>query len=372
MSISPAAPPVTKRIHNFSAGPAALPLWVLERAREELLDFEGAGMSVMEMSHRSPEFEGVISKAEAGIRRLLRVPDDYAVLFLQGGASLQFSMVPMNLYVQDKPIDAIHTGLWTQKAIEEIAKIAPYRIAASTEAEKFRRLPLAEEIKFNPNASYVHLCSNNTVYGTQWKAFPETDKVPIVADMSSDILSRRIDVSKFGLIFAGAQKNLGPSGVTIVIIRNTLADRAAAKLPAMLQYRTFIANKSLYNTPPTFAIYLVALMMEWMDKEGGVEALEKRNEEKAALLYGAIDAGRFYRAPVEKKDRSVMNVIYRIKDGDDALETRFAKEAEKSGLSGLKGHRNAGGLRASIYNAATLDDVRALIDFMREFEKKNG
>lgn len=360
------------RIYNFSAGPAVLPLSVLETVREELLNHKGSGMSVMEMSHRSPEFEAILDRTEKGMRRLLGVPEDYAILFLQGGASLQFSMVPMNLYVEGKPVDALHTGVWTEKAIEELAKVAPYRLAGTSEPFKFRRLPRKEEMQFDPNASYVHICSNNTIYGTQWREFPDTGAVPLIADMSSDILSRRIDVSRFGLIFAGAQKNLGPSGVTVVILRKDLAERASQKLPIMLQYRTHIKNKSLYNTPPTFGIYVIGLVAEWIEKEGGLAAIEGRNEDKARVLYDALDAGSFYRCPVEKKDRSRMNVIFRIREGDEELEKKFAKEAESAGLSGLKGHRNAGGLRASIYNAQPLEGVKALVAFMKDFEKKSG
>lgn len=360
------------RIFNFSAGPAVLPLAVLEQAREELLDYRGSGMSVMEMSHRSPEFEDIRDRAEEGLRKALGVPGDYAVLFIQGGASLQFAMVPMNLYLEGKPVDVLHTGVWTAKAIEEIGKVAQYRLAGSSEVNGFRRLPRPEEIRFDPGASYVHLCSNNTVFGTQWREFPDTGAVPIAADMSSDILSRPIDVGRFGLIFAGAQKNAGPAGVTIVIVKKALAERGSGKLPALLRYKTYIENKSLYNTPPTFAIYLVGLVMDWIREEGGVRTLEKRNEEKAALLYGAIDQSGFYRCPVEKQDRSRMNVVFRIREGEETLEKKFAKEAEAAGLSGLRGHRAAGGLRASIYNAQGLEGVRALVGFMADFEERHG
>lgn len=360
------------RIFNFSAGPAVMPEPVLARARDELLNFQGCGMSVMEMSHRSPEFEGILAHAESGLRRAMSISDDYAVLFLQGGASLQFSMVPMNLYLPGKPIDVLHTGAWTEKAIEEIKKVAEYRLAASTEAEKFRRLPRPGEIEFNPDASYVHLCSNNTIFGTQWRSFPTTGVVPLVADMSSDILSRVIDVSKFGLIFAGAQKNIGPAGVTVVIMRKDLTGRAPANLPTMLKYSTHLKNNSLYNTPPTFGIYMIALVMDWIEAEGGVVAIEERNEAKARLLYQAIDRGDFYYGPAEAPDRSYMNVNFRIHGDNEALEKKFAQEAEAAGLSGLKGHRSVGGLRASIYNAMPLEGVQALVDFMGEFERRYG
>lgn len=360
------------RIFNFSAGPAVLPVSVLERIRDELLNFEGSGMSVMEMSHRSKVFEGIMHRAETGLRRVLQIPDDYAVLFLQGGASLQFAMVPLNLYMQGNPVDVLHTGVWTQKAIDELKKVAAYEIAASTEAENFMRLPYPNEINFTENASYVHLCSNNTIFGTQWRDFPDTGEIPLVADMSSDILSRRIEVSKFGLIFAGAQKNVGPAGVTLVIMRRELAERASQDRPTMLQYRTHIKNNSLYNTPPTFAVYVVALVMEWIEAEGGLAALELRNEEKAALLYEAIDATNFYTCPVAPADRSLMNVICRVQVNNEALEKKFIEEAKQARITEVKGHRSVGGLRFSIYNAQTLQAVTALRDFMQAFEQKYG
>ena len=363
---------MSDRIFNFSAGPGVMPGPVLERAQDELLNFENSGMSVMEMSHRSPEFEGILARADHGLRQNMGIPNDYAVLFLQGGASLQFSMAPLNLYLAGKPIDVLHTGAWTEKAIEEIKKVAECRLAASTESEKFRRLPQPHEIEFNPEASYVHICSNNTIFGTQWREFPNTGEVPLVADMSSDILSRVIDVSKFGLIFAGAQKNIGPAGVTVVIMRRELVERVPAKVPTMLQYKTYLKNNSLYNTPPTFGIYMIALVMDWIKAEGGVVAIEERNEAKAKLLYNTVDATDFYYGPAKKSDRSTMNVNFRIQGDNEELEKKFAQEAEAAGLSGLKGHRSAGGLRASIYNAMSLDGVQALVDFMREFERKYG
>lgn len=363
---------MSNRIFNFSAGPGVMPVPVLERARDELLNFQNCGMSVMEMSHRSPEFEGILAQAESGLRKTMNIPADYAVLFLQGGASLQFSMVPMNLYLSGQPIDMLHTGAWTEKAIEELKKVAECRLAASTEAEKFRRLPRPDEIQFNPDASYVHICSNNTIFGTQWRTFPDTGSVPLVADMSSDILSREVDVSKFGLIFAGAQKNIGPAGVTVVIMRKELAERVKANVPTMLQYKTHLKNNSLYNTPPTFGIYMIALVMDWIKAEGGIVAIEERNEAKARMLYNAIDATGFYYGPAEKPDRSYMNVNFRLRGDNEALEKKFAQEAEAAGLSGLKGHRSVGGLRASIYNAMPLEGVQALVDFMGEFERKNG
>jgi len=363
---------MTGRVYNFNAGPAVLPLPVLERAKEELLNFENSGMSVMEMSHRSKEFESILARAENGIRKILGIPEDYAVLFLQGGASLQFAMVPMNLYREGKPVDVLHTGAWTKKAIQELDKLAVYRLAATTESEKFRRLPTRAEIQFNPGASYIHICSNNTIYGTQWREFPDPGDVPLVADMSSDILSRRIDVSRFGLIFAGAQKNLGPAGLTVVILRKDLAEKAGENLTTMMQYRTHIKEKSLYNTPPTFAIYIMYLVMDWIEKEGGLSVIEKRNEEKARLLYNAIDRTGFYYNPCEKKDRSYMNVNFRITGDREDLEAKFVEESKKAGLIGLKGHRSVKGLRASIYNAHPVAGVKSLVDFMDEFQKKNG
>jgi phosphoserine aminotransferase len=373
VSTSTVAERAVKRVHNFNAGPAALPLPVLERIREELLDWHGSGMSVMEMSHRSPEFESIAASAEAGLRKQLAIPDDYAVLFLQGGGSMQFSMVPMNLCLPGKPVDLIHTGTWTAKALGELKKGVLHNVAASTEAQKFTRVPRAEEVKLSADPSYVYLCTNNTIEGTQWHTLPSSGNVPLVADMSSDIASRPIDVKKFGLIFAGAQKNLGPSGVTIVIMQKDLAERADKNLPTLLQYRTHIKEKSLYNTPPTFAVYIVGLVMEWMDAEGGLAAIEKRNETKARLLYDAIDSsGGFYSCPVEKDSRSRMNVVFRVGGANDTLEKQFAKEAEAAGLVGTPGHRSVGGMRVSLYNAVTPESVQALVSFMREFQRTRG
>lgn len=363
---------MSDRIFNFSAGPAVLPLTVLERARHELLNLAGSGMSVMEMSHRSKDFTAVMENAEAGLRKQMNIPDDYAVLFLQGGASLQFAMVPMNLYLPGNPVDVIHTGAWTNKAIAELEKIAACRLAASTAAENFSRLPHPDEIEVNEGASYVHICSNNTIFGTQWREFPTTGEVPLVADMSSDILSRQIDVSQFGLIFAGAQKNIGPAGVTIVIMRPELAERASKSQPTMLQYRTHIKSRSRFNTPPTFGIYMIGLVMDWLEAEGGIAAIERRNEAQAKLLYQTIDAGDFYTCPVTEKDRSRMNVVIRIQAGHEALEQKFIEEAAAAGLHSLKGHRSMGGIRASIYNAQPDQAVTALVDFMTSFEAKYG
>jgi phosphoserine aminotransferase len=362
--------PTAKRVFNFNAGPGALPLPVLERIREELLDWRGSGMSVMEMSHRSPEFESINAAAEQKLRSLLAIPDDYAVIFLQGGGSMQFSMAPMNLCQPGKPVDVVHTGAWTAKAIGELKKGFLHHIAASTEAEKFTRLPRHNEIKFSPDASYVHICTNNTIEGTQWTTIPETGNAPLVADMSSDIASRPIEVKKYGVIFAGAQKNLGPSGVTVVIIRKDLAERADKNLPTLLQYRTHIKEKSLYHTPPTFAVYIVGLVLEWIESLGGVPAVQKRNDAKAKLLYDTIEAsGGFYRCPVEATSRSKMNVVFRVAGGDESSEKQFATEAAAAGLAGTPGHRSVGGMRVSLYNAVTLEAVEALTSFMREFQR---
>lgn len=365
-----------KRVFNFNAGPGALPLAVLERIRSELLDYGGSGMSVMEMSHRSPEFEDILARAEQGLRRHLAIPDDYAVLFLQGGGSLQFAMVPMNLYVQGKPVDVLHTGMWTSKAIGELKNTATYRLAAATEGGKFARLPRPEEITFAPNASYIYMCTNNTIEGTEWNSIPANfsgaKDVPLVADMSSDILSRPVDVRRFGLIFAGAQKNLGPSGVTVIIVRRDLAERANRNLPTILQYRTHIKERSLYHTPPTFAVYVAGLVMDWIDAEGGLAAIATRNEAKSKLLYGAIDSSGYYACPVEKDSRSRMNVVFRIAGENESVEKQFTQQAAAAGLVGLAGHRSVGGIRVSLYNAVTLEAVEALASFMREFQRTHG
>ena len=362
----------TQRAYNFNAGPAALPRSVLEQMREEMLDYRGTGMSVMEMSHRSKEFEEINARAEGLLRRLITIPEDYAVTFLQGGGSLQFAMVPMNLFVAGKPVDVLHTGSWTAKAIEELKKVASYRLAASTEADKFTRIPQPREIALDANASYVAMCTNNTIEGTQWTYLPATGAVPLVADMSSDIASKPIDVRQFGLIFAGAQKNLGPSGATVVIVRRDLAERANDKISKILQYRTQIKDKSLYHTPSTYAIYTMGLVLEWIEAQGGLAAIEKRNAAKAKLLYDAIDASRFYQCPVEVGSRSKMNVVFRVAGGNEPIEAKFVAQAEAARIAGVKGHRSVGGMRASLYNAVTLEAVEALVEFMREFERKNG
>ena len=362
----------TKRAFNFNAGPAALPLPVLERIREELLDYRGTGMSVMELSHRSAEFEAINTAAEQNLRKLLAIPEEYAVIFVQGGGSMQFTMVPMNLCLPGKPVDVLHTGAWTAKAIGELKKGVLHNIAATTEAEKFIRVPRREEIHLSPEASYTYMCTNNTIEGTQYTELPAS-AAPLVADMSSDIASRPMDVSKFGLVFAGAQKNLGPSGVTVVIVRKDLAERADKNLPTILQYRTHIKEKSLYHTPPTFAIYIIGLVMEWIEAEGGITAIEKRNETKAKLLYDAVDSSNgYYVCPVERASRSRMNVVFRVAGGDEAKEKKFGKDAEAAGIVGTPGHRSVGGMRVSLYNAVAPEAVNALVSFMREFQRTRG
>jgi len=369
-SISSSSPSkaVLKRALNFGAGPGTLPVSVLEKIRDEMLDYRGTGMSVMEMSHRSPEFEEINSRAEQLLRRLMGIPEEYAVIFVQGGGSMQFTMLPLNLYVDGKPVDVLHTGMWTAKAIAELKKSAPYRIAASSEPEKFTRIPHTNEIDLASNASYVYMCSNNTIEGTQWRQMPRTGDIPLVADMSSDILSRQMNVRQFGAIFAGAQKNLGQAGVTVVIVRRDLAERADPKLPSLLQYRTEIKEHSLFHTPATFAVYVLVLMLEWIEGEGGAGALERRNEAKARLLYDAIDSSSLYKCPVEQESRSRMNVVFRLADGNEELEALFAKEAAAEGIVGIVGHRAVGGMRVSLYNAVAIEAVETLVSFMQQFE----
>ena len=360
----------SERVFNFSAGPAVLPLPALEQAQTELISLPGVGMSILEVSHRSKVFEDVLFRAEADIRQLASVPPNYKVLFLQGGASLQFAMVPMNLLSADSTADYLVTGVWATKAADEAKKIGNVHIAATTKAEQFTRVPRAEEIVLTPGAAYVHMTSNNTIYGTEWKTLPDVGDVPIVNDTSSDMFSRPIDVAKHGVIYAGAQKNMGPAGVTLVIIREDLLARSAASLPVMLSYAVHAENGSLYNTPPVFAIYMLGLVMRWLVGQGGLAAVAKINERKAARLYAEIDRTGFYRGTAQKDSRSLMNVTFRLPS--EELEKTFIKEAEKEGLDGLKGHRSVGGIRASIYNAFPEAGVDALTGFMQEFERRNG
>ncbi len=358
------------RIYNFSAGPAVLPMAVLEEAQRDLVALPGVGMSVMEISHRSKAFDGIIQQAEADLRAVGKVPSGYKVLFLQGGASTQFSMVPMNLLTGGRTADYIVTGDWSKKALDEAKKVGATSVAGTTEASQFNRIPTQAELKFTSDAAYVHMTSNNTIFGTQWHWLPDTGDVPLVSDASSDIFSRPIDVAKFGLIYAGAQKNLGPSGVTLVIIREDLLERSAATLPSMLNYKVFAEAGSLYNTPPCFGIYILGLVLKWLKHEGGLDAMAGRNERKAELLYHELDRSGFWRPHAARDARSLMNVTFKLPSED--LEKQFVKEATAAGLDGLKGHRSVGGLRASIYNAFLEDGVKALVQFMQEFERKNG
>jgi phosphoserine aminotransferase len=358
------------RIFNFSAGPAVLPLEVLEEAQRDLLALPGVGMSILEISHRSKTFDDVIEGCEADLRKLAGIPDNYHVLFLQGGASLQFSMVPMNLLPPGGSADYIVTGAWSQKAVKEAKRVGGVKIAATTESENFARVPKQDELKLDPSAAYVHFTSNNTIFGTEFHYVPNVGDVPLVADTSSDMFSRPIDVSKYALIYAGAQKNLAPAGLTLVIVRHDMLERTPASLPTMMQYKVHAENKSMYNTPPVFSIYIMRLVMKWLLKEGGLAAIDKQNARKADKLYAEIDRTGFYRAHAQKGSRSRMNVTFRLPSED--LEKKFAKEATAAGLDGLKGHRSVGGMRASIYNAFPEAGIDALVDFMKAFESKNG
>lgn len=361
---------MTERIYNFSAGPAVLPLTVLEEAQRDLLALPGVGMSVLEISHRSKTFDAIIQGAEADIRTLASVPDNYRVLFLQGGASLQFSMAPMNLMPPTNKADYLVTGVWSKKAVKEAKRVGQVNIAATTEADNFRRIPDDAEITLDAEAAYVHYTTNNTIYGTQWQRTPQAGEAPLVADASSDIFCKPIEVAKHGLIYAGAQKNLAPAGVTLVILRDDLLARSSDSLHTMLNYKTHADNQSLYNTPPVFAIYVLGLTVKWLLEQGGLAAIERHNTEKAGLLYDAIDATEFYRPHAAADSRSLMNVTFRLPS--EELEKQFVAEATKAGMDGLKGHRSVGGIRASIYNAFPKAGVEALVAFMREFERKNG
>jgi phosphoserine aminotransferase len=364
-------PTELKRAHNFNAGPSVLPLPVLQQAQAELLDFHGTGMSVMEISHRSKEFEDVIQTAESDLRDLMQIPTNYKVLFLQGGASLQFAMLPMNLRPADASADYILTGAWSKTAFKEAQRLGETKSAANTEASSFNHLPSQEELKLDPKAAYLHFTSNETVHGVEYftEPIPPAD-VPLICDASSDFISRPVEVSKYGLIYAGAQKNAGPAGVTIVIIRDDLLERVPNNLPAMLDYKLLATSGSMHNTPPCFAVYTVGLVLKWVKKIGGLAEIAQRNQEKAGLIYKTIDdSGGFYRGHAIA-DRSVMNVTFRLPTVE--LEKTFAVDTKKHNLIGLKGHRSVGGLRASIYNAMTVDGVQALVQFMKEFQQKNG
>jgi phosphoserine aminotransferase len=361
------------RAYNFNAGPSALPLPVLEQAQEELVNFRNSGMSIMELSHRSALYEEVHDEAISLLKELLAIPENYEVLFLQGGASLQFSMVPMNFLSQGKQAGYVLTGSWSEKALKEAQILGrDTYVAASTKDQQYSRIPSLGDIQVAEGSSYVHITSNNTIYGSQWRQFPDTGSVPLIADMSSDILSRSIDVNQFGLIYAGAQKNLGPSGVTVVIIRRDLLDQAAKEIPTMLRYDIHAANKSLYHTPPTFGIYMLGLVLKWVKQLGGIEQIERINEEKAKLIYDQIDESNgFYKGHVsDRESRSLMNITFRLQN--EALEKEFLAQAKKAGFVGLNGHRSVGGCRASTYNAVPYDTCKALADFMNEFYHQNA
>jgi phosphoserine aminotransferase len=363
-------PITTTRIFNFSAGPAVLPVEVLEEVQRDLLSLPGVGMSILEISHRSKPFDEIIQGCEADIRTLAGIPDGYRVLFLQGGASLQFSMVPMNLLPPGGSADYIVTGTWSEKAVKEAKRVGTVKIAASTAAESFKRVPKQGELTLDPGAAYVHYTTNNTIFGTEFHYVPDVGGVPLVADTSSDMFSGPIDVSRYALIYAGAQKNLAPAGVTLVILRDDIAKRTPATLPTMLQYGVHAENTSLYNTPPVYAIYVMRLVLKWLIAHGGLKAIQERNERKAGTLYAEIDRSGFFRGHAEKESRSNMNVTFRLPN--EELEKRFVKDATAAGLDGLKGHRSVGGLRASIYNAFPEAGVDALVQFMQEFERRNG
>lgn len=362
---------MTKRIYNFNAGPAALPLEVLEQAQAELLNFNDTGMSILEISHRSKAYEEVNAEAEANLKELLGLGDDYRVLFLQGGASLQFAMIPMNFLAPGKTADYVLSGAWSEKALKEAKLIGETHVAATTAETNYKRVPNSDEITLSSNPAYVHITSNNTIFGTQWAEFPSFGDIPLIADMSSDILCRPFDASKFALIYAGAQKNLGPSGVTVVIIRKDLLENNPKTIPTMLRYETHSKNDSLYNTPPSFGVYMINLVLRWIKAKGGLAGIGKHNAEKAKLIYDAIDqSGGYYQGHADPGSRSIMNITFRLPNED--LEKAFVAEATKAGLGGLKGHRSVGGLRASIYNAMTLEGCQALRDFMLEFQRKNS
>lgn len=362
---------MTNRVYNFNPGPAVLPEPVLKEVQENMMSLPGVGMSILEISHRSSTFENILNETIENLRRLANIPQNYKILFLGGGASLQFSMVPLNLMPPRNKADYIVTGSWSKKAVKEAKRVGTVNIVASTEEENFKRIPKQEELKLDPDASYVHYTSNNTIYGTEWHYIPEVGNVPLVCDMSSDIFSRPFDASKFGLIYAGAQKNLGPAGVTIVIIREDLLERSQDSLHTMLNYKIHAENNSLYNTPPVFAIYVVGLVAKWLLNLGGLDAIAKINDEKAKLIYDAIDnSNGFYKGHAEKDSRSKMNITFRLPS--EELEKKFVKEATEQGLVGLKGHRSVGGLRASVYNAFPIEGAKALVDFMKEFQSKNS
>ena len=360
-----------KRIYNFAAGPAILPEPVLKEAQEQLWALPGVGMSILEISHRSKVFDKIIAEAKEGLKSLLGINDNYELLFLQGGASLQFSMIPLNLMVKNKKADYIVTGSWSKKAVKEAKRVGTVNIAASTEEGNFKRIPKQEELKLDPQADYVHFTSNNTIFGTEWHKEPEVGNVPLVCDASSDMLHKKIDVNKYALIYAGAQKNMGPSGVTFIILRKDMLERSSDSLHTMLNYKTHTENNSLYNTPNVFGIYIINLVCKWLKGLGGLDGMYKINKEKADILYKCIDeSGGFYKGHADKDSRSLMNITFNLATED--LEKKLVGEATAAGFDGLKGHRSVGGLRASIYNAFPKKGVEDLVSFMKDFQKKNG
>jgi phosphoserine aminotransferase len=360
-----------QRIHNFNAGPGVLPLTVLEQAQAELLDYDGQGMSIMEMSHRAPEYEAINHTAETRLKQLLGVGDNYRALFMQGGASLQFALVPMNLLSSGAVADYVVCGAWGEKAVEEAARLGKTHVAASSKEGGYRAVPEREAIQLSENPAYIHITSNETIHGTQWASLPSFGNVPLVVDMSSDILSRSIDTQQIALLYAGAQKNIGPAGVTVVVIRQDLLEQARSDIPLALRYSTAAKNNSLYNTPPVFAVYMLNLVLGWIEQQGGVAAIEQQNQAKAALVYGAIDRqSGFYRGHAQIGSRSTMNVTFRLPEA--ALEQQFVAEAQAAGMVGLAGHRSVGGIRASLYNALPLEACATLASFMDEFARNHG
>jgi phosphoserine aminotransferase len=362
---------MTKRVHNFNPGPAALPLEVLQQAQAEMLDYKGTGMSVMEISHRSKDFEAIVTEAQADLRDLLAIPANYKILFLQGGASLHFAMIPMNFRPAGASADYIVTGTWSKKAFKEAQKLGTAKAAASLEGDNFNRLPAQSELKLDPQAAYLHFTSNETIHGVEYFTEPEPPAgVPLICDASSDFISRPIDVSKYAMLYAGAQKNAGPAGVVVCIVREDLLARVPANLPSLLDYKALAEENSLLNTPPCWSIYIVGLVLKWAKSIGGLEAIHQRNKTKAEMVYKVIDeSGGFYRGHA-KSDRSLMNLTFRLPS--EALEEQFAAEAKKRDLIGLKGHRSVGGMRASLYNAVSIESVEKLVEFMKEFQAKNG
>lgn len=360
-----------KRIYNFAAGPAVMPEEVLKEAQENLMALPGVGMSILEISHRSKTFDKILADTKTDLKELLGLDDNHALLFLQGGASLQFSMVPLNLMPPINKADYIITGSWSKKALKEAKRVGTINIAASTEEGNFKRVPKQQELKLDPGTAYVHFTSNNTIYGTEFQYEPEVGNVPLVCDASSDILSRKINVNKYALIYAGAQKNMGPAGVTLVIIRKDMVERSSDSLHTMLNYKTHVENDSLYNTPTVFGIYLIGLTAKWLKKNGGLDAMYKTNKAKADLIYKCIDeSGGYFKGHADRDSRSLMNITFNLKS--EELEKKLVDEATKAGFSGLKGHRSVGGLRASIYNAFPIKGVEDLVSFMKDFQKKNG